>query len=390
MKLVCVTHPCVTPLNQDFFARVEALTGWRLTLVLPRQWRNEYGRRDAERWPAFRGRLVPTPVLGAGSVPLHVYRAPLERVVERERPDAIYVHNEPYALATAQAFLAARAARGVSIGFYSAQNLVKRYPWPFSALERAVYARADYALPVSEAVLGVLREKGYRGAATVLPLSVSTDLYRARESAGPRRSLTVGYVGRLSHEKGVDVLLDALAALPAARVHAVVVGDGPARGELVRRAARLRLDDRVTWTGYVSHEEMPRVYGDLDVLVVPSKTVPSWKEQFGRVVIEALAAGVPVITSDSGELPRLVATTAGGWVVPEGQPAALADTLRALLDDPAELRRRGTAGRHYVAAEFSTDALARRFAGAIRASVAARRRLVVRRAVRDRRAGVAG
>jgi glycosyltransferase involved in cell wall biosynthesis len=100
----------------------------------------------------------------------------------------------------------------------------------------------------------------------------------------------------------------------------------------------------------------------MDVLVVPSKTVPSWKEQFGRVVVEALACGVPVIASDSGELPNLVNETGGGWLFREGDARHLAKIIDAVQRGPTPSSSEVAArGREAVGRLFDTDAVARRF-----------------------------
>jgi glycosyltransferase involved in cell wall biosynthesis len=371
MRLIVVSHPCVTPVNQAFYGAVERVSGWDLTIVLPRVWRNEYGRQQAERSEAFSGRLEPLPVMLQGNIPLHVYRARLARVFEQVRPDAVYVHHEPYGLATAQAFRAALRAGARSLGFYSAQNLQKRFPWPVSALESWVYRRADFAFPVSERVEQVLRAKRYAGRSHVLPLTVevgSEDEEPRRDGSGPLR---VGYVGRLASEKGVDTLLEAVSLLDDVDVRTVIAGDGPDREALERRARELRIDDRLEWTGYVPHDRIEEIYRRLDLVVVPSLTVPNWTEQFGRVVIEALAAGAPVVTSDSGELPTLVAETGGGWTFPEGDAAQLAAAIRSSVLDPARLREAAARGRAAVRERYAPDVVARQFIEVVRESVAA-------------------
>jgi glycosyltransferase involved in cell wall biosynthesis len=368
LKLLVVSHPCVEPLNQEFFARVEA-KGWEVSIITPARWRGEYGQRAAARWHHFRGRLLPAPVMLSGNVPLHLYRARLARIIHVERPDAIYVHHEPYGAATAQAFLASRRLRHISIGFFSCQNLAKRYPWPFSSFERYVYARASFAFPVSRAVAEVLRRKGYEGPLDIIPFGIDTRHYAANGMALNRRrpdhGLTVGYVGRLSATKGIDTLLDAVRLLKTRGVRARIIGDGPAAAALKLRASELGIGEAITWTGYVPHEQTPGQYQAMDVLVVPSRTGPRWKEQFGRVVIEALAGGTPVVTSDSGELPELVHATGGGWTFPEGNATALAGRLAALHDDPAARLERGERGRTAVVERFDLDPLATRFMQAI-------------------------
>jgi glycosyltransferase involved in cell wall biosynthesis len=364
LRLLCVSHPCVTPANQEFFARVERRTGWDLAIVVPKRWKNEYGTQAAERWPAFGGSIIPVPVVLAGNIPLHFYAGGLTRQIRRWRPDALFMHHEPYGLATFQAFRTARRM-GIPAGFYSAQNLLKTYPWPIRRLERTVHSTAAFALPVSEEVADVLRAKGYRGPLQVLPLGVDTSAFAAVNGGPPDRPFTLGYVGRLADEKGVDTLLEALALLRDTDARCVIAGDGPARTTLEELAGRLGVSDRVEWTGYVPHDEVPRAYAAMDMAVIPSRTVPSWKEQFGRVVLEALATETPVIVSDSGELPRLTARTGGGWTFPEGDPEALAGRVRELLTDRPAIQRAAAAGAANVRREYDLDVIADRFAAAV-------------------------
>jgi glycosyltransferase involved in cell wall biosynthesis len=372
MRLLVVSHPCIVPSNQALFARVAARHGWQITLVTPARWRTEYGSRSAATNADFKGRVRTVEVALSGNIPLHFYRARLSRLLAEERPDAIYVHHEAYAAATFQVFWAARGFRQIPIGFFSCQNIRKRYRWPFSAMERYVYAHADFAFPVSDAVAQVLRQKGYRGSVTVLPFGVDTQAYRPgpsqpHQAANGGAPLRLGYIGRLTQEKGIDTLLSALTQLPPHRVRTVVVGDGPAAATLRRQSRALGLDD-VTWSGYIPHEKMPSAYREVDLLVVPSRTTPRWREQFGRVAIEAMACGVPVVTSDSGELPRLIDSTGGGWSFPEGNSSALAATIAPLIDRREELIGRGRLGREAVARQFDLSVVADRFATAVRQS----------------------
>jgi glycosyltransferase involved in cell wall biosynthesis len=131
------------------------------------------------------------------------------------------------------------------------------------------------------------------------------------------------------------------------------IGDGELKDELLRAGAdglSVRvLDD-------VRHEEMASAYAALDVLVLPSRTTATWKEQFGRVIVEALWCGVPVVGSDSGEIPWLIGLTGGGLVFPEGDPAALAERLERLRADPALRARLAGDGRAAVERLFSVSA----------------------------------
>jgi glycosyltransferase involved in cell wall biosynthesis len=357
MKIVCVSHACATPINQTLFASVQDRTGWDVSIVVPETWSTSYGATETERLPSFHGELVRVPVILKGNVPLHFYRASLRRVLEREAPDVVYVHHEPYALASAQTVASCRAR--TVVGFYSAQNLNKRYPLPIRALERYVYRRATFAFPVSTAVEDVLRAKGFAGRTSVLPLWVDGSLFKPNGAAPDPGALRIGFAGRIVPEKGLETLIDALPRVADARL--VVAGEGPARATVQAHAIDGGVGDRVDWLGYVPHGEMPSFYGKIDVLVVPSIGVGNWREQFGRVVIEALACGVPVVASDSGELPRLIAATGGGLCFAEGDADDLAAVL-VRLTDAGYRASLGSAGEAAVRSAFSVESVADRFA----------------------------
>jgi glycosyltransferase involved in cell wall biosynthesis len=370
MRVLVVSHPCVTPLNQDFFGRLGERGGFDIDLVLPDRWHNEYGTQVASRSPGYGGGLYPLPVLGRGHIPLHVYRAQAGRILRERRPDLVYVHHEPYALATIQWAIAIRDR--VPFGFYAAQNLLKTYPRPIRLGERFVHRHASFALPVAGEVEHVLRQRGYRGASEVMPLAIDPGMFGAiaDDEASPP---VIRYFGRLSEEKGVDTLLEACAKIRDLDYRCLIAGDGPARAQLHDLARSLDLDGRVEWLGYVDHAEVGRLYERMNVVVVPSKTTSFWKEQFGRVVLEALAAGVPVVTSDSGELPRLVGRTSGGWTFPEGDAGALARVLRGVVPDPELRRRTGAIGARCVHEHFELDAVVDRFAAVLREHASDRR-----------------
>jgi glycosyltransferase involved in cell wall biosynthesis len=118
------------------------------------------------------------------------------------------------------------------------------------------------------------------------------------------------------------------------------------------------LTGRVVFTGPQPSTAMPRIMRGLDVLVGPSLTTARWKEQFGRMLVEAMACGVAVIGSDSGEIPNVIGEA--GLVVSEGDAGALRAALSRLRDDPGERRRLGALGRARVLELFTQGAIARR------------------------------
>ncbi len=208
----------------------------------------------------------------------------------------------------------------------------------------------------------ILRRKGLAGELELLPLGVDVDRFHPVDRDPPTGELRVGYVGRLIPHKGVAVLLQAIA-----RDHRLVPRStvrGPQRHGLAELAGRLAVADRVVFHGHVDEVGMPDVYPTLDVLAVPSVPMAGWVEQFGRVVVEAQASGVPVVASASGALPDVVGDR--GLLVPPGDPAALGDALVRLLDEPGLWSRLAEAGTR-GAGRYSWERVAGRPAGALRA-----------------------
>jgi glycosyltransferase involved in cell wall biosynthesis len=274
----------------------------------------------------------------------------LRRVIDEFRPHLIDVHEEPYSLAAA---LALRSAGDLPLCVYTAQNIHKRYPQPFRALERRVLARATAAYPCSSEAGQVLRRKGFEGALHVLPLGVSEAAARP-DSNG---TLRVGFVSRLVAPKGGRNALAAFAAAAAGvEAELEIVGSGPEEELLRGDAERLGVAGRVRFAGAVSQEEALARIGSYDVLLVPSLSTARWKEQFGRVAAQALAAGTPVLASASGSLPEVLGGC--GELAREGDVPDLADKLGRLLRDPARRAELSARGRARAAEALSWERVA--------------------------------
>ncbi|WP_062133888.1 glycosyltransferase [Demequina aestuarii] len=259
--------------------------------------------------------------------------------------DVLDLHEEPYALATAEV-LALRALRRRRAPYvlYSAQNIDKRFPAPFRWAERRALRGAAGAYVCNAEAGRILRRKGLRGPVHTIPLGVDTTVFAPVDRSAPRGRATVGYVGRLATHKGVDVLLRAIAAQPLLRL--VIVGDGPERAALADLARALSIAERVDFVGFAADSALVEHYRSFDVVAVPSRSTPNWLEQFGRVAIEAMACGVPVVATHTGALPDVVG--AAGVLVPEGDAHALGEALVAATR-PGYWEELRTAGLQHAA-----------------------------------------
>jgi glycosyltransferase involved in cell wall biosynthesis len=170
----------------------------------------------------------------------------------------------------------------------------------------------------------------------------------------PEEGPLIGVAGRLIEQKGIDVLLDAypsvVARHPAA--HLVIVGDGHLRAALAVRAARLNLDGRVTFAGWIP--DARSVMPACDVMVMPSR----W-EGFGLVALEAMIASRPLVASDVDALPEIVQHGATGLLVAPGSASALAAAINSLLDRPEWAASLGAAGRRRAVERFGVENMAR-------------------------------
>ena len=124
MKLLVISHACIVPVNQQFYAELERETGWEITIIMPSRWASEYGGQlQPKRWPGFQGKIIDLPIFKSGSVPLHGYRSLLISTLKRVNPDAIYVHQEPYSIVAFQIYLANYFSKVLSPAISSNGNL---------------------------------------------------------------------------------------------------------------------------------------------------------------------------------------------------------------------------------------------------------------------------
>ena len=191
---------------------------------------------------------------------------------------------------------------------------------------------------------------------TVVPLSVNAARFQGVEPLiEPSTMPTLLFVGRHRYYKGVDDLLRALVDLPA---RLLVGGDGPERTHWERLAKELQVDNRVRFLGNIQEEALPGLYASADIFVLPAN---SKAEAFGKVLLEAMAAGLPCVTTELGTGTSFVVQNGrSGLVVAPGQPAALTEAIGQLLADEERRRQFGECGRERVVKEFSPEIMTAR------------------------------
>jgi glycosyltransferase involved in cell wall biosynthesis len=347
-------------------------------VVVPDRWKH-YGRwRPLEILDDAKAVIHPNkvrwPWLGPAQFYLHWYPG-LKSVVKSFRPDVIDVWEEPWGLISLQAArVRDRYAPQAKLVLETEQNINKQLPLPFEWIRRKSLKSADWLVSRNPEGVDVCRAKGYTGPATVLPNAVDAELFQPMDRSQARASLgftgrVLGYIGRLVPEKGLAGLIAAMEQM-SEDVSLVFVGEGPMEAELRASAAALGLGDRVSFLGRKPLNELPRYMNALDALVLPSLTTPSWKEQFGRVIIEAFACGTAVVGSDSGAIPHVISDD--GWVFRENDIDDMTKALsKCLAASDSDQEKKRHARRKRVLEEFTWSVVAQRYVKVYRSLLAA-------------------
>jgi glycosyltransferase involved in cell wall biosynthesis len=348
-RLLVVSHPAVVNVNQEVYRELQG-RGWSVTIVVPSSWRHEYSpaRVKPEPLAGMERALLPKRVLFAGRPQRHLYLTSCRSLCARLRPDVAFLEAEPFALPAAQ-WQRALTQLAIPFGVQCYENIDRHLPAPVRWLRTRVLREAAFVAARSDTAGELARTWGAKGEVALAPPAVPG--WSTVPAAG-EHPFTVGYAGRLVASKGLTDLLAAVRGLEAP-VELVLIGEGELREQLEDQpipGSSVRVLNRL------SHDQMASGYAGLDVLVLPSHTTATWKEQFGRVIIEALWCGVPVIGSDSGEIPWLIGLTEGGLVFREGDVAELTSRLLELRRSPELRRRLARQGRSAVERLFSVPA----------------------------------
>lgn len=297
--------------------------------------------------------LFPIPVRGSPGRRVWDSRA-LRRAVSGFGPDLVQIEEEPWTRAAGGAAAIAKRQRVPTVQYTSGAasgslTLVER------RRQGRTLGRAAAIAAANEPAATQARAIRPDAPIVILPqLGIAAPPPRGDREPG---DLALGFVGRLLPSKGVDVLLRALV-----HVHGdwslTVVGTGPSQEPLEGLSASLGIASRIHWLGALPPRDLATIWTRLACLVLPARTVPGEAAATGRVVLEAMARGIPAVVSDSGALPETVADT--GIVVPESDEEALRAALQQLHDDAPHRAALGAAARRRVLGHYAPDAVARR------------------------------
>ena len=285
---------------------------------------------------------------------------PLITALRHHRPHLIDLNHEPYSVACAEV-LALRdwMMPRVPVVMQVAQNIDRQYPPPFNWLQQRALRKVAAAYACNESARELLRARGFDGPVSIIPFGVNTRVFApSPKTESANDALTIGFVGRMLPGKGLNVLANALSHIASLNWKLLLVGDGPERAAFEAKLATYQLLDRSRFTGAVSYQEIPELFHQMDLFIMPTRTTGRIREQFGRVLVEAMASGVPVVGTTCGAIPDVMGSA--GLVVTENDAQALAGAIRQLLTN-ADLRTRlAISGRQHVEQNYSWELVARK------------------------------
>ena len=377
MRILVASHSYIVDLNCEKLRMLAQLEpDIEVTVVVPRRWRpGGVQNRIIEPQPRQEGsfRVVPISNFSENSQGLLTFGTEIISLLQTFKPQIIQVEQGAKALGYAQ-FIALNQLLGLKAKncFFTWWNLSYTLKFPLSLLEAYNLHHTHGIIAGNQDAQTVLRQRGYQGPISIMPqLGVDESRFCPREQPELKQKLginshdfVVGFVGRFVAEKGLLTLGRALADLKNYDWKWLLLGRGYLQPLLMEKVAEWGIQDRLISVESVPHEEVSRYINVMNVLVLPSETNPyfktltatGWKEQFGHVLIEAMASKVPVIGSDCGEIPNVISEA--GLIFPEGDASKLQDCLRQLMKQPELANRLTKLGYERAMNRYTNKALA--------------------------------
>jgi L-malate glycosyltransferase len=367
MKVVVVSHAMVQEASRTRWQLLAQNHDVEVTLLLPAYWQTTWFA-DAQAWQTSavsenNFNVVPLPVTDSGNWNRYLFRS-ADADLRRLKPDIIYVVQEEFTRVLHQMILYRQLwASKSKLMFFSWNNLgINQATWKQRLLWWHTTTRTDAAIAGNSEIKQILHNAGYKK-----PIYIQTEIgvderlfkpdMQLRETIRGELGLkgfVIGYAGRLTEAKGLRTLFRALDQL-SGEWSLLIVGDGDLR-EVLADEANQR-DYNACFTGLVDISHMQNYINAMDCLVLPSRTTPKWKEQFGLVLAQAMACRVPVIGSDAGAIPEVIGDS--GLIFPEENAEILQQHLKRLQSDHNLRETLAQKGYERALSNYSGSALAK-------------------------------
>ena len=359
LRVLFVSHAYVTGVNQGKLDAIAATNKATVGLIVPKIWQARGWQKFLKlETPYSNIKVYPTKIWFAGRVGAFIY-APgsIWRAIENFRPDIVHVEQEVFSLSGLELAVITKILR-IPVAYFGWENIDRELSLPRRWIRRFILNTSRLIVAGNQEGEVLVKQWGYQKTTAVMPqLGVDRTLFAPRPRARVPE-FRIGYMGRMLYQKGIDTLF-ATAKYLTEWNHSfkiILCGSGVDLEELKAQAKQQGLSDSIEWRDGVPHDRVPEVMNEFDVLVLPSRTGETWKEQFGHVLIEAMCMGIPVIGSTCGEIPHVI--DRDDLVFPEGDALSLAKIVRRLILEPDWYEEVSRYGRDRVQQHFTHERIA--------------------------------
>lgn len=361
MKVLVVSHSYVVAMNQEKLELLAQEENISLTLVVPQLWVDMERKIYLEKNVSGHYRIYSLKAYGCRHLYFYFY-APLGlfKVLRKERPDIVYLEEEPQSIVALEVTFLSKLL-GYKVIIFTWENLKRKFFLLSCWIGRWVLNIVDAVIGGTQRALEVVYDLGYKGSGYVNPqFGLDDSKFLPQEARSLKKELgienrfVVGFVARLTKEKGIFTLLEAAKKLDF-DFCLLIVGKGPAEAPAQKMARDLQIESHIVWKGIIPHCLLSDYMNCLDVLVLPSISSAKWQEQFGYVLVEAMACEVAVIGSDCGSIPELIGDA--GLIFKAGSSEELAACLKKLYYDLESRQRLAKLGRIRVLKEYTHNCI---------------------------------
>jgi glycosyltransferase involved in cell wall biosynthesis len=366
LRVLFISHTYVVGVNQGKLDAIANVEGVKVGLLTPTNWKaQEWNKFLPLERPYPHIQIYSAPVLFTGRVGGYFY-APwvVWKVLQDFKPDIVQVEEEVFSLCAFESAILARMT-GKPMVVFGWENQLRQLPFARWKTCQFVLATASAIIPGNQDGADIMKKWDYQGLLEVMPqMGVDPHFFSKdlRSAAIDTAVFRIGFLGRLVHSKGIDLIFAAVAQLRDRGINSQIILCGSASAEdeavLHKLAEDLQIAEMVIWRGGFPHSQAPIELSQFDVLVLPSRSLATWKEQFGHVLIEAMAMGIPVVGSSCGEIPNVIGRD--DLVFPEENVDSLANILARLIEDTQWRKEAGTYGMERVYQLYTHEKIAQR------------------------------
>ena len=363
MKILIIGHTYTARVNRGKLYELAKYGDVKITVITPKIWPGDLLTEKSTGLNQGNIEILSLRAKYEGRGARYFYFPNIMISINRIKPDIIHVEEGAGAICYFQALVMKKLfVPKAKTLFFTWMNLRNRSRKPWTRfIERYNLRNSDYAIVGNEDGKQILLEKGFQKPIKALPqLGINPDIYCKIDTSSLNKRLglnyfVIGFAGRLVKEKGLIILISALSKIQG-EYKLLLIGRGDLKDEIIRLSRELNIIEKIIFIDAVSHEDIPKYLNCMDVLVLPSITIPIWKEQFGHILIEAMACEVPVIGSTCGEIPNVIGNA--GLIFKEGDATNLKQKLEILMENKDLRDKLAKKGRERVLEKYTNKKVA--------------------------------